>query len=226
MLSSAAYRVHSALSRQQKGTCMIPEPPLKLRSAERHSAEKRTLFPMAAGAGFAASKIAKALLQKLRQKKYRDAYVAEHVRQGIAYQIRALRDQREWNQGKLSQLLGKPQSVISRLEDPSYGKVTIQTLLEFASAFDVAVQVRFISYSSFLQQTRDLSISSMKVAAFNKDLGMSRKTHSPIFYTGVTTGLPEEQIYIPAVNGRNALSTQFLPASPPVITGAGAVYAH
>jgi transcriptional regulator with XRE-family HTH domain len=178
------------------------------------------------GAVFESSKTAKALLQKLRQKKYRDAYVAEHMRQGIAYQIRALRDQRQWNQGKLSQLLGKPQSVISRLEDPSYGKVTIQTLLELASAFDVALQVRFISYSSFLQQTRDLGISSMKVAAFNKDLGISRKTHSPIFYTAVTIGQPEGQIYIPAVKGPNALSTQFLPASPPVITGAGAVYAR
>ena len=52
---------------------------------------------MEVGAVFATSKVAKALLQKLRQKNYRDAYVAEHVRRGIAHQIRALRDQRKWN---------------------------------------------------------------------------------------------------------------------------------
>src|SRR5437763_6444091 len=105
---------------------------------------------------FAISSLPKKLLQKLLRKGYRDAYVAEHVRRGIAYQIRALRDQRGWNQGKLSQKLGKPQSVVSRMEDPGYGKLSVQSLLEVASTFDVALQVRFVPYSAFLQQTRDL----------------------------------------------------------------------
>jgi predicted XRE-type DNA-binding protein len=179
---------------------------------------------MGVGAVFATSKVAKALWQKLRQKNYRDAYVAEHVRQGIARQIRALRNQRAWNQGRLSQLLGKPQSVVSRLEDPSYGKVTVQTLLDLASVFDVALQVRFISYSSFLQQTRDLTISSMKVAGFNKDLGKSGKAHSPIYYTSLTKGQSEGRIYVSSVNASNSLKTPFLPASSPA-TG-GVVYAH
>jgi transcriptional regulator with XRE-family HTH domain len=179
---------------------------------------------MGVGAVFASSKVAKALWQKLRQKNYRDAYVAEHVRQGIAHQIRALRNQRDWNQGRLSQLLGKPQSVVSRLEDPSYGKVTVQTLLELASAFDVALQVRFISYSSFLQQTRDMTISSMKVAGFNKDLGMSGRSESPIFHPPMTIGQPEGRIYVPGANAQNSVKTRFLPTLPPTISGA--VYAH
>jgi transcriptional regulator with XRE-family HTH domain len=114
--------------------------------------------------------VSKKLFEKLQKRSYRHAYLAEHVRRGIAYQIRAIRDQRRWNQGELSKRLAKPQSVVSRLEDPSYGKVTIQTLLEIADVFDVALQVRFISYSSFIRQTRDVSIESMRVTQFNEDL--------------------------------------------------------
>src|SRR5262245_61601398 len=113
--------------------------------------------------------VSKKLLEKFRKRSYRHAYLDEHVRRGIAYQIRAIRDQRGWNQGEFSKRLGKPQSVVSRLEDPSYGKVTIQTLLEIADVFDVALQVRFINYSSFILQTRDVSMESMRVTQFNED---------------------------------------------------------
>jgi transcriptional regulator with XRE-family HTH domain len=119
---------------------------------------------------FAIFNIGKKLFEKLLKKSYRDSYVAEHVRRGVAYQIRALRDQREWNQGAFAKMLKKPQSVVSRLEDPSYGKYTVQTLLEVASVLDVALQVRFVPYSSFLQQTRDVSAVSMQVPSFKEEL--------------------------------------------------------
>src|SRR3954462_6877822 len=115
---------------------------------------------MGDGAVFAIFNLGKKLLAKLQRKSYRTAYVAEHVRRGIAYQIRALRDQRGWKQGELSERLKKPQSVVCRLEDPSYGKVSVQTLLEVAASFDVALQVRFVPFSTFLAQTRDLTSSS------------------------------------------------------------------
>jgi transcriptional regulator with XRE-family HTH domain len=133
---------------------------------------------MGAGAVFAIFKMGSKLLQKLGRKPYRDAYVGEHVRRGVAYQIRALRDQRGWNQGEFSAALGKPQSVVSRLEDPGYGKLTIQTLLKIASVFDLAIQVRFVSYSSFLRQTQDVSTSSMHVPSFDDDPGIRQ---SPAF---------------------------------------------
>jgi hypothetical protein len=44
--------------------------------------------------------------------------------------------------------------------------------LEIADIFDVALQVRFVNYSSFIEQTRDKSVASMHVAQFNEDLGM------------------------------------------------------
>jgi transcriptional regulator with XRE-family HTH domain len=134
--------------------------------------------------------VSKKLFEKLQKRSYRQAYLAEHVRRGISYQIRALRGQRKWNQGEFSKRLGKPQSVVSRLEDPNYGKVTIQTLLEIADIFDVALQVRFVTYSSFIQQTRDISVASLQVAQFNEDLGM----HANRVLTRQVTGTAGEAI--------------------------------
>ena len=130
---------------------------------------------------FTISSISKKLIEKLGRRAYRAAYVGEHVRRGIAAQIRAMRDQRGWNQGKLSTEMGKPQSVVSRLEDPSYGKVTVQTLLEVAATFDVALQIRFVPFSSFLQQTRDVSARSMQVVSFSEDFagGSAEKISIP-----------------------------------------------
>ncbi|HET9803890.1 MAG TPA: helix-turn-helix transcriptional regulator [Candidatus Acidoferrum sp.] len=122
---------------------------------------------------FAISSLGKKLLEKLQRKAYRSSYVAEHVKRGIAYQIRALRDQREWKQGEFSKRLGKPQSVVCRLEDPGYGKVSVQTLLEVAAAFDVALQVRFVPFSTFIAQTRDLTSESMKAASFDAETALS-----------------------------------------------------
>lgn len=142
---------------------------------------------------FAIFNIGSKLLERLQRKLYRASYVAEHVRRGIAYQIRALRDQRDWSQGELSKRLGKPQSVLSRLEDPTYGKVTIQTLLELASVFDVALQVRFVPFSTFLQQTRDVSSESMMALSFDEEMegkGAATLTIKPLNEIYVTGEVP------------------------------------
>lgn len=108
------------------------------------------------------------VLTKLLSKKYRDAYVAENVRMGIAYQIRAMREQRNsMSQKALGDLLGKPQSVVSRLEDPGYGKLTLQTLLEVAAAFDVALLVQFVTHGDFLQRMSDVSPLALQTASFS-----------------------------------------------------------
>lgn len=121
------------------------------------------------------------LINKLSRRSYRDAYVAEHVRRGIAYQIRALRNQRNITQGELAKLVGKPQSVVSRLEDPDYGKMNLQTLLELASAFDVALQVRFIDYNNFIASTRNVSPTALEVDSFSQSfVGVERQPISVI----------------------------------------------
>lgn len=152
---------------------------------------------------FTISSISKKLMEKLGRKAYRAAYVGEHVRRGIAAQIRAMRDQRGWNQGKLSKELGKPQSVVSRLEDPSYGKVTVQTLLEVAATFDVALQIRFVPFSSFLQQTRDVSTRSMLVVSFSDDFS-ARAESQEIRILSRTTDIRRNI----SINGLEGLSSE------------------
>jgi transcriptional regulator with XRE-family HTH domain len=93
--------------------------------------------------------------------------VAEHVRTAISYQIRALRAQRGWSQKKLSEEIKKPQSVVNRLENPDYGRPSVQTLLEIAAAFDVALLIQYVSFPEFLRRTRDVSPESMCADSFD-----------------------------------------------------------
>lgn len=96
-------------------------------------------------------------LRRFLSKDYRDGYLATHVRTGIALQIRALREKGELSQDDFATLTGKKQSTISRLEDTDYGRVSIQTLLDIASATGVALLVRFVDYPQFLRVTSDMS---------------------------------------------------------------------
>lgn len=166
---------------------------------------------------FAISSIGKKLLEKLQRKSYRHAYLAEHVRRGIAYQIRSLRDQRKWKQGTFANLLGKPQSVACRLEDPDYGKVTIQTLLEVANVFDVALEVRFVRYSTFICNTRDVSVVSMQVPEFKNDLGLSASKINPInLFVPMPTESSIDAGWLDDFDPKNATSIKVVP-------GAGAI---
>jgi transcriptional regulator with XRE-family HTH domain len=96
-------------------------------------------------------------------KEYRDAFVEEFVRTGMAFQIKALRRREPWSQKELGAKIDTTQNVISRLESPDYGNLTISTLLRLASAFDVALLVRFVSFSDLWRATQKLSPSDLRV---------------------------------------------------------------
>ncbi len=110
----------------------------------------------------------KRLFGKLINKKYRAAYVEENVQTGIAYQLRTLRGNS--SQEEFGKKINKPQSVISRIEDPDYGKLSIQTLLDIATSLDIALLVKFVSFPEFIQQTRDVSIEGLQVPSFAESL--------------------------------------------------------
>lgn len=111
----------------------------------------------------------KNLLKKLRSKVFRDEYVAENVCTGVAYQIKAIREQRGWTQAYLAKLTGKKQSNIARLEDPDYGKFSLQTLLEIASAFDVWLSIEFVSFGTGLARTQDRSPEALGAEPFTSE---------------------------------------------------------
>ena len=59
------------------------------------------------------------LAEKFHDKRYRDGYVAAHTRGVLARQMRNFRGER--SQAEYGAIIGKRQTVVSRLESPAYG---------------------------------------------------------------------------------------------------------
>jgi transcriptional regulator with XRE-family HTH domain len=107
------------------------------------------------------------LVRELSDKEFRHEYMMDQVRSRIAFQIRALREQRQLNQGDLAKLSGKTQSVISRLEDPDYGKLSLQSCLEIAVAFDLPLLVQFVEWDDWLARMSNTSPSALRKRGFD-----------------------------------------------------------
>lgn len=99
----------------------------------------------------------------------RDAYRQAEVVTALAQQIRAIRLQRGWTQRELAQRLGTTQAAVSRLEDPSYGRLSLGTLLDLARVFDVGLQVKFFSFVTMLAQTFKPSHSERLIPTFDEE---------------------------------------------------------
>lgn len=118
----------------------------------------------------------KKLLERLRDKEYRDFFVSETNRRLIAEQIREMRDDRGWTQEELARASGKVQETISQLENPNSGRPTLTTLQRLASAFDVALDVRFVSFGELAERLDRLSPEELAVPGFHHELNMVEST--------------------------------------------------
>lgn len=106
---------------------------------------------------------------ELADKEFRDAYVAENARRGLAYQITSLREAREWSRAELARQADRPQSNTSRWEDPTYGKYSLSTLIEIAAIFDVALVAKFVSFEELLASVSDLRPSKLAVPSYEEE---------------------------------------------------------
>lgn len=113
----------------------------------------------------------KKTMERLKKSKpHRAAFVASQINIGLPFQIRALRKQREWDQKRLASEAGMLQPRISAMEKPGYGSLTIETLKRLASAFDVALIVRFAPFSDLLRWSDNFSPDDFQVLGFEKEL--------------------------------------------------------
>lgn len=134
------------------------------------------------------NEIRKQIVGKLSDKEYRDIFVSEQINTGLAFQIRAMREQRGWTQSKLGKEARMAQSRISIMEDANYSRFNLNTLKRVASAFDVALVVRFEPFSKLVDNFVNLDSSSLKVASF-KDDTFSAETSQPQTLTALNLGV-------------------------------------
>lgn len=111
----------------------------------------------------------------------RDAYVQAEVSTFLAHQIRAIRQQRGWTQMDLARRLGTTQAAVSRIEDPSYGRLSLKTLTEISRVFDVGLQVRFVSTITMLVNTFKPKAADRLVPSFEEE------KHEVSFYDDAAT---------------------------------------
>jgi transcriptional regulator with XRE-family HTH domain len=100
----------------------------------------------------------------------RHDYADIFLSSSIALQIKALRLQRGWSQETLAEKAGMKQSRISAMEQASYTGWSLSTLRRLAKAFDLALEVRFESFGTLLNDATSVSRNALERPSFSDDI--------------------------------------------------------
>ncbi len=112
-----------------------------------------------------------AIWGKLRKsKKYREEFVAAHVKRAIPFQARAVMKAKGFSQQELARRAGLSQGVVSRAVDPSNGNLTMNTIIRIAAGLDVAFVGRFVPFSEFAKWYERLPDESWDIPSFQEEL--------------------------------------------------------
>lgn len=99
-----------------------------------------------------------------------------------------------WTQQDLAHKMGTTQAAISRMEDPSYGRLSIKTLTELCRVFDVGLQVRFVSTITMLANTFRPNAADRLVPEFNEEADdvdfFDESLHTTGIHHGVSLQIP------------------------------------
>ena len=111
------------------------------------------------------------LTRELREKQYRDGYVAAQIRIGLPFQTRALRKSRaNMTQAALAKAAGMSQPRISEIESPGERSLNIETLLRLASAFDVGLEIRFVPFGELVDRSESFDPETFTVPTFEDEI--------------------------------------------------------
>lgn len=109
------------------------------------------------------------LWRKLRDKAYRDGYTESQLSIEVPFQIRAIRKARGWTQAQLAERSGIPQARISHIEQAGRDPLSLRTLYRLAAAFDVGLQVQFVSFSELVRREAAFDPETFRVPSFAED---------------------------------------------------------
>ncbi len=135
-------------------------------------------------------------------REHRAAYVSSKINIGLPFQIRALRNQRGWDQKTLALEAGMAQPRISALENPGYGRFTLETLKRLANAFDIDLVVTFAPFSEGTQLFDSFSPDEFAVPSFEEELQVNISQEDAEY--ACTSVVRASAVYIPA-NQKNSM---------------------
>lgn len=110
-----------------------------------------------------------ALRDEFEDMEARHDYADIFLNSSIALQIKALRLQRGWSQEILAERAGMKQSRISAMEQAAYSGWSLSTLRRLAKAFDLALEVRFESFGTLLNDATSVSRNALERPSFGDD---------------------------------------------------------
>jgi transcriptional regulator with XRE-family HTH domain len=112
------------------------------------------------------------LIPQLRTKEFRQAYVSEGLVLYLAAQIKKLRKNKGWSRKHLASLVPLSSQQITDIEnlEDGVGYLTIDTLLSLADVFDIALDIRFVSFSTLVEQWDGTVFQNPPPINFHSDL--------------------------------------------------------
>jgi transcriptional regulator with XRE-family HTH domain len=106
------------------------------------------------------------LLEKLTDQSYREAFISEEIDIGLPMQLRAMREERGWNQKYIAEKMDTKQPRFSLMEKPGYGNFSLNTLKRLASIFNVGLIVSFVPFSEMIDFTSSFSRKRLAIPSF------------------------------------------------------------
>ncbi|WP_262420090.1 multiprotein-bridging factor 1 family protein [Paraburkholderia sp. 31.1] len=141
----------------------------------------------------------------MRSKAYRAAASEANISNRIATQVRLIREAAGLTQSQLARKLGTGQSAIARLEDAEYGKHSIGLLNRLADAFDVALWMEFVSFSTLIKRTSHTGPAELTPLPYEKEFDSDTGEpfyDMPLSMDGSTL---DSRHYVTAVSGNTVL---------------------